>query len=177
MKSIVMLLFFCVFSSDALAELKLKDAIQKALDQNTELRALKNEAQRMEAEIGPKSAYDDPMLSFEAMNYPVDTWSPREFGMTGRQVTLSQKIPFPGKLSKLGHATSQNYEAARERYFEKQLGIIKSVKLSFFELYLAYKKWNILKEQKNLIHQMVSVSRSKYTLGKLPQAELLNFQV
>lgn len=166
-----------VHAEKGIQVLRLKDAIQKALDQNPDLKSLKFEALRMEAEAGPKGSYEDPMLSFEAMNYPVDSWNARDFGMTGRQVSLIQKIPFPGKLSKQSRAMLQKYEAAREKFFENQLNLIKSVKVIFFELSLAYKKKDILQEQKKLIHQMVAIARSKFTLGKMSQAELLNFQV
>jgi outer membrane protein, heavy metal efflux system len=157
--------------------LYLKDAIQKALNNNAELKALKHETLRIEAQAAPQGSYDDPMLSFEASNFPVDTGNAREFGMTGKQISLTQKIPFPGKLSKLNHAALQKYEAGRQLYFEKQLSLIQAVKFTFFDLSLAYKKQTILEDQKKLIHQMIAIARSKFTLGKLTQAELLNFQI
>src|SRR3989339_341246 len=36
---------------------------------------------------------------------------------------------------------------------------------------------NNLGEQKNLLKQLVAVARSKYSVGKIPQAELLGFQI
>src|SRR5256885_9427009 len=82
-------------------ELVLKDLIEEGLQKNAALKAAKAEALSKEAEAGPKSSYEDPMLAFEAMNYPVDTFSNTETGMTGNQLSLTQRVPFPGKLGKL----------------------------------------------------------------------------
>ncbi len=156
--------------------LKLQPLIEEALKNRPALQAAKYEADAKEAEIGPQGAYDDPMVGFTAMNYPADTRSPGEFGMTGNEWSVTQRIPFPGKLSKLRNAAEHEFEAKRAAYDKKQLGLVKEVKVAFFELFLAYRKREILNEQLSLIAQLIGVARSKYALNKLTQAELLGLQ-
>ncbi len=156
--------------------LKLKDLIKEALLQNPLQKAAEQEVISQKAMIGPSGAYEDPMFGFEAKNYPVDTWSRRQEGMTGNEISLSQKIPFPGKLSSLRRATTFEYDSKKEMFYQKKLELIKKVKMAYYELSLAYKKQEVLREQRNLIRQLIVVTRNKYAVGKIPQAELLNFQ-
>lgn len=155
----------------------LKDVIQEALNNNPALRVAKFEALSKGAEIGPKGSYDDPMLGYEAMNYPVDTLSPYEFSMTGNQFSLSQKIPFPGKLSKLRNAATHEYNSKKENFNNEQLLLIKTVRIAYYELFLAYKKQAVVNEELTVTHQLISVTRQRYTVGKVSNAELLNFQL
>ncbi|MBI2607987.1 MAG: TolC family protein [Deltaproteobacteria bacterium] len=157
--------------------LKLHDLIKEALEKNPLQKAAEHEVSSHQAMIGPSGSYEDPMFGFEAKNYPVDTWSRRQDGMTGNEISLSQKIPFPGKLSLLKKATTFEYNSKKETLNQKQLDLIKSVKVAYYEFYLAAKKQSILKDQRSVIRQLIVVARNKYTLGSIPQAELLNLQL
>lgn len=156
---------------------KLQILVEEALKNRPALEAVKYEAQVKEAEIGPNGSYEDPMVGFSATNYPADTLSGGEFGMTGNEFSITQKIPFPGKLSKLRDAARYEFESKTAGYSQKKLDLIKEVRVAFFDLFLAYKKQDIVTDQISLLGQLISVTRSKYTLGKAQQAELLALQV
>lgn len=157
--------------------LKLDALISEALDKNAGLRAAKAETEIKEAGIGPSGSYEDPMLGFEAMNYPVDNFRTHESGMTGNQISLSQKIPFPGKLGKKREAAELESEAQKAAAHARELETIKGVKLAYYDLFLAYKKYDTLTEQKALLDQLTTVTRNNYSLNKTSQAEVLNLQV
>ena len=117
------------------------------------------------------------MVAFAAKDYPVDSFSRKEHGMTGDEISLTQKIPFPGKLTKLRAAAEKEYHSQEKQYEQLKWNLIRDVKLAYYSLFLALKEQALLKEQKNFIKQLIVVSRNKYTIGKLSQAELLSFQV
>lgn len=171
------LICFSDFSYAAEKIIGLDWLVKEALENNQSLRVTKYEALAKEAEIGPKGAYEDPMVGFAAQNYPVDTYNPREMGMTGNEISITQKVPFPGKLTKLQKATSEEYEGSRQFYSSKQLQVIKDVRINYYQLFLAYKKLDVLIEQRNVVRQLIATVRNKYTVGKAPQAELLNLQM
>jgi hypothetical protein len=81
--------------------LTLKEAIDKALANNPMWRAEKFGVQTKKAAIGPAGSYDDPLIAFAAKDYRVDSFSRKGHDMTGDEINLTQKIPFPGKLTKL----------------------------------------------------------------------------
>ncbi|HAZ14666.1 MAG: hypothetical protein A2X86_06260 [Bdellovibrionales bacterium GWA2_49_15] len=155
---------------------QLQVLVEEALKGRPLLEAAKYEADAKEAEIGPKGSYEDPMLEIAATNYPSDTLSAGEFGMTGNELSITQKIPFPGKLTKLRNAARFEFESKSSTYGQMRLDLIREVRIAFWELFLVYKKKDILGEQISLVGQLVSVMRSKYTLGKASQAELLAMQ-
>ena len=157
--------------------LRLQELIQEALERNPVKKAAQYDAESQKAQIGPAGAYEDPVIAFEAKDYPVDTLSARRFGMTGNEVSVAQKVPFPGKLTTMRSAARKEHESKNSALSHTQLQVVRDVKRAYYELFLAYKKQDILVEQKKLIRQLIAVVRSRYTIGKVPQAELLNFQI
>jgi cobalt-zinc-cadmium efflux system outer membrane protein len=161
----------------SMKKVSLGQLIDQALKDNYEFKAMQMEAQSAEHSVGPKSSYDDPELSFEAQNYPKDSLSPNEYSMTGNQISLTQKIQFPGKLGNLGEAASKEAEAKKHMVKSKELELIRDVKTAYFGLLLAYRKQKILTEEKNVLRQVVNATRGRFTAGKSSQAELLGVQV
>lgn len=157
--------------------LTLKEVLDEALEYNPMWRAQRFEVQSKKAAMGPSGSYDDPMVAFAAKDYPVDTFDRKRHGMTGNEISLTQKIPFPGKLTKLRAAAEKEYHSQQKQYEQLKWNLIRDIKLAYYELFLALKKQALLKEQKNFIKQLIVVSRNKYTVGRLSQAELLSFQV
>ena len=157
--------------------LNLNSLIEEALSKNAELKAESAETEIKSAQEGPAGSYDDPTLGFEMMNYPVDSLSTGKFGMTGNQVSLSQKIPFPGKLGNKREAAEFDSKAQAKTLEAKKLEITKKVKLTYYELFLNYRKLDTLGEQKGLLEQLTTVARNNYALNRTPQAEVLNLQV
>lgn len=165
------------FSNSAASEVLTLDAVlQEALGNNPLFRAQKFGVESKKAMIGPVGSYDDPMIAFSAKDYPVDSFNRNEHGMTGDEISLSQRIPFPGKLTKLRNAARKDSAAEEKQAEQFKWDLLRDVRLAYYDLFLALKTELILKEQKNFVHQLIVVSRNKYTVGKLTQSELLSFQ-
>ena len=87
-------------ASELLSEtepLDIGEAVQIALDANSRLLMLDAEVEAMAFAPSQVGALPDPMLSFNAMNLPTDTFDLDQEPMTQLQLMLSQKLPFPGK--------------------------------------------------------------------------------
>ncbi|WP_141731708.1 TolC family protein [Oligoflexus tunisiensis] len=159
------------------ASLGLEAVIQKALASNAELKALQSELDANKAQIGPAGTLDDPMLSVEMMNVPTNSFRLNESEMSGVQVSLSQKFPYPGKLEAQQEVATLRSEALVHRLKQMQLEIAWNVKRIYYELYLRTKKKNILENQRTYLRQTLTTSRSRYALGQVSQASILNLQV
>lgn len=157
--------------------IRLDEAIELALRNRPAYRAAEREAGAKEAEIGPRGAYENPMLGFAALNYPVDTFSAGEFGMTGNEFSLSQRISFPGKLTQLRNAAEREWQSRRQGSETVRLELVREVRLAYYELFLAQKKRAIFEDQLGLVRQLIGVTRGRYALGKVSQAELLSLQI
>lgn len=157
--------------------LSLKDLVEQTLHNNNELKAMAAGVEGEQALVGPAGSLDDPMLEVQAMNFPVDSFSRRESEMTGVQVGLSQRIPFPGKRAKLREAARYSALAAKDLFEQRKWQIILRLKGVFYGLFLDHQKQALLEDQKTIIRQLIATSRSAYALGKVPQAAVLNLQV
>lgn len=161
----------------AMATLRLSDLLSEATEKNASLKAATEETNVSDAAIRPAGAFENPVLGIEAMNFPVNSLSQSEFGMTGIQLSLSQRIPFPGKLSKLKTAASFIKDSRTAQAEAKRFELIRDVKKAFFELVLSFRKKEILEEQKNLVTQILTVTRNNYSVGRAQQVEVLNLQL
>lgn len=155
----------------------LEELIKEALEKSPMLRMNKYETERKNAQIGPKGSYEDPMIEVEAMDYPASSLNPDRSDMRSHQLSVSQKIPFPGKLTEIKNAAIQEYKAQKEMYKVQELELIKIVKMIYYNLCLLTKKKEIFNEQLGLIRQLISATKNQYILGKISQAELINFQL
>ncbi len=79
--------------------LKLEDAIKTALEANPSLKSFENRWKASGAVVPQAGAWMDPVVRFSLMNLPSTTYAFDEEPMTGKQLTLMQRVPFPGKLS------------------------------------------------------------------------------
>lgn len=157
--------------------IKLADLIQESLKNNAALRSSEHAGVAREAAVGPVSSYDNPELAFEANNYPLRNRGESGSGMRERQVSLSQRVPFPGKLSRLEDAARNEFEAQKEEIRSARALIIKEMKFAYYELFVAYRTYEVLTNQQNIVRGLISTARKQYSLGKSPQAEVLNLQL
>ena len=180
MKLLALLMTFNLWISPANASNnnpQLEQLIKTAVSNNPRLKVIKYRSEQLKALVSPSGSYDDPILSYEQMNLPIDTYSSSQTPMSGKKISLSQKIPFPGKLSKKENMAEFRHQSSLHQYKHQKYQMILAVKKSYFKLFFEIKNKEVLSKQKNLIKQLIVSARSKYTLGKIPQAEIINFQM
>lgn len=145
-----------------------------AREHNREIRAA---AQRWEAarQISPQvSAYEDPVIAWTEWN------TPRTLDITRAETTIfgiSQKIPFPGKLSLKGTIAEREADITREALHAKVQDVLARVKAAYYDIYLTWKTLGIYEEDKRLVDQFAEIALSKYRLGEVSQSDVLRAQV
>src|SRR5262245_9550608 len=96
----------------AAAPLRLADVVEEARERNPELRAARGQARAAAAVPDRVRAYDDPVVSWEAWNFP-DSWAIDR--ADNNIIRLSQKVPFPGKRTLAGDAAERDADVVRRR--------------------------------------------------------------
>lgn len=119
----------------------------------------------------------DPVVNLNAMNFPTDTFSRDQEGMTQLQVGVSQVFPFPGKLGLKEEAASFDAMAAGFSVDEMRVQLAKSVKTIWWQIYYLDRAMDTLEKNKNLLRQFISVARTKYETGKGLQQDILLAQL
>jgi outer membrane protein, heavy metal efflux system len=159
------------------APLTLKQAEQLALSANAGLASARASA-RAAAEMAPQvGSLPDPVLSVGAVSLPVDSWSMTQEAMTQVQVGLSQAIPFPGKLALKAAAARRDAAAAALDVDEFSLGLIRNVRIRWWNLIYLDRALEILDSNKKLLRQFIHVAEVKYQVGKGLQQDVLLAQL
>jgi outer membrane protein TolC len=176
------LLFFSfavnpVLANETLFRDTLNQFINKALAENPELHEAGRQIEVLK-QIPPQvSAFDDPVLQFDLLNLPTDTFAFNQEPMTQKRVTLSQKLPFPGKLSLRSNMAERDVDISQFTYDDLQLAITRQVKQSYFELCYVLAAIEISNQNKSLLEQFITITETKYSVGKGIQQDVIKAQV
>ena len=158
-------------------ELDLEPLIEEALAANPGLKALEHRAAAAAARVPAAGALRDPSLRLELSNVPFSPLSLDGSPMSGRQVTLSQKFPYPGKRKARERAASHAAEGAAAARRERELTVANMVKQAYFELAFLDRAIAIAERNRELLKDFVRIARSKYSVARGPQQDVLKAQV
>ena len=163
--------------NDSTAILSLKEAIEATISFNPALNVSEWKIKRADERQDQAGSWMDPTLKFGMMNVPIESWLFTQEPMTGKQVSLMQKIPFPGKLGARSAAASYEVMASKEERLELEGMLIRHVKEDYFNLFLADKSIGINKENIGLLKSFVAIAETRYSVGRGIQQDVLKAQV
>jgi len=146
--------------------LALQQAIDTALANNPGLAEKRARARAMAAIPPQVGTLPDPILSFDAVNLPVDTFSTTQENMTQLRVGLSQKVPFPGKLRLRKEAARFEAESASFDVDEFRLKLVRNVRIGWWNLFYLDRALEIVHRNQVLLRQFITIAETKYEVGK-----------
>ena len=158
-------------------ELDLDHLIEEALTANLSLQVLKHGAAAARAVIPAAGALPDPGLKVELSNVPLRPLDLDGSPMSGRQVTLSQKLPYPGKRAARERAASHAAAAAEAARQEREGTVVNLVKQTWFDLGFLDRSIAITENNRDLLRDFVRIAQTKYSVGRVPQQDVLKAQV
>lgn len=151
--------------------------ISEALLNNPDLLAAEQRWQMNEHRVGPARSLDDPVLTLGLNNYPIDTFAGDQTPMTGRDVVLSQKFPFPGKLAAKGDVAKQQALWYRGVYEDLKLKLVQQVKDAYLTCFLQNKSVEITEKNLKLLDDFIRLTEIRYQVGQGLQQDVLKVQV
>ncbi len=156
---------------------ELRPFIGEALTANGELRSLEAEVAAMKAEVAPAGTLADPMLLIGVANLPTDTFSFNQEAMTQKQIFVSQKIPWFGKLdlkSQKAALAALKQETALEA---KRLELVRMLSVTYYELGYEDRALAINAQLTQTLTQMLRVAEAGYASGRGLQQDVFQAQV
>ena len=165
-----------IYASELLSEtesLNIGRAVQIALEANSRLLTLNAEAEAMAFAPSQVGALPDPMLSFNAMNLPTDTFDLDQEPMTQLQLTLSQKFPFPGKRQLRREVAETMVGIAQKQTDEYRDVLTGKVREAWWRLFSIDRSLQIVASNKRLLRDFVEIAKTKYAVGKGLQQDVL----
>lgn len=151
--------------------------VDYAVQHNPEIQAARRRVEALQARIPQAGSLDDPMLGIGAMNLPTDTFKFNQVDMTQKQLTLSQKFPFPGKLRWQAEVATRDAEIGVEDLQEVENRIVSQVKQAFYDLYFVDQATAITERNKTLLEEFVKIAAAKYRVGTGIQQDVILAQV
>jgi outer membrane protein TolC len=157
--------------------LSLEQALSIALESNPSLEKINAIALALAEVPSQVGTLPDPILSLNALNVPVDTYSFTQEGMTQSQVGISFELPFPGKLALREQAADFVAKSAAFDVDEKRLVLSRNVQLNWWNIAYLDRAMAIVKRNQVLLRKFIKIAEVKYKTGQGMQSDVLLAQV
>src|SRR5687768_3201555 len=122
----------------------LQQLIEQALENNPEIKAMQRRFDRVRARIPQAKALDEPMLSVGYMGNLTPFTLQTDDPSSGRTISISQDLPFPGKRSLRGKVASSEADAEWWAFEQTRRNVVAEVKDAYFDLYYLTKALGVV---------------------------------
>ena len=178
-----MVLFFTAFryallryASRTDEPLNLNQLIDEALKNSPELLVSEARVSASNYKIPQAKSLPDPMFMFGYQNEGFSRFTlgdePDAYGM----FSLSQMFLFPGKRGLKGEMATKDMESLKAMHTATRLKIVATVKQLYYDLFLAYKNIDILRETTGLFSRIEDAASARYSSGMGSQQEVVMAQ-
>jgi cobalt-zinc-cadmium efflux system outer membrane protein len=127
--------------------------------------------------VGPSGALEDPRIAYEASNIPIGDFNFSSTPLSGNQLGLKQKVPFPGVLGNREAAARASAKAAGWQVEDRRLRIAATVERAWAELGFADRALAITDRNIDFLRQLTRIAETKYSVGTGLQQDVLRAQV
>lgn len=151
----------------------LEDLVAEALSNNKALKAMSYKVDEMEQKVSQSGAWEDPMMNLGIVNDGFEGITVGERAMSRYNIGVSQKLPFPGKLSTKTKIAELDTTAARHAYEDLKLKTASGVKMSYYDVYRAQKVKELLEKKKMYLDALEKAALAAYSLGRRGVSDVL----
>lgn len=147
----------------------------EALENNPEIRLTQSRVASAEAQVPLASAFEDPAVMYRGWGVPVlQPWS---LNQAQHMLMLSLNVPGSGKRELRYLIAAEGVDIVKLQVESKKREVIARVRLTFFDLLRTYDELRLHDDQVELARQAIAAARIKYTVGKVPQQDVLKAQI
>lgn len=167
-------------TSFALAQnlpLTLTEAEHLAINKSPELQRLNANCQALMQQSIADRQLPDPQLAAGTINVPTDTFSFTQDEMTMVQVGLQQQFARGKSLKMKSLQTGALAKNELIKIKEQKLTLVRTVREIWLELYYWTEALRILKTNEALYKELLQVTQSQYSTGKINQTDVVQVQL
>lgn len=165
MKSFLVILIIAATAFAGGSDLVLERYIQEALQENPSLKAAIARVGAFNEKIPQSSALPEPMLGFGLANLPVNSFEFSQEPMTGKWISLSQTLPFPGKLGLRRDLAESGRDRQAALLKGEEARIIRLIKETYYQWAFVRESIRLVESHQSLMDQFVAITTSKYEVG------------
>lgn len=156
--------------------LRVEPLVQEAIERNPKIIAARERYSALKEKIPQAGALEDPMLGFGVVNLP-NNFDFNEEDMTAKEVSVSQKFPFPGKRGLSEEAAAKEADAGAAEIDDIANQVAKEVKTAFYDLSHAYRAMEVTQRSKSILEELAKITHTRYSLGQAIQEDIIRIQV
>jgi outer membrane protein, heavy metal efflux system len=157
--------------------LVLDDVIREALEKNPEAQSALHTIKALERRVPQVKSLPDPMVSVgwegNLAPFSLQQADPSSF----RGLTVSEQIPYPGKLKLRGQMASKEAEAAQTDYEAVRRRVVAEVKAAYYNYFYLDRAIQTTERNKDLLDKLSKIAEARYRVGKAMQADVLRSQI
>jgi outer membrane protein, heavy metal efflux system len=162
-------------ANPAATPLTLAELEQIALQANPEIRLAVRKVVTAESHISGAGALEDPSLMYRGWQVPLR--QPWDYNAAMNMFMVGQSFPGPGKRRLRSQIASDSVSIAKADLEAKRREISAGVRKGFYDLLRNTDELKIHDEQAAIARQGLEAARIKYSVGKVPQQDVLKAQV
>lgn len=142
---------------------------------NPEIRAAMLRVSVLEARVPAAGALDDPMFMYRDWGTPLR--QPWNLNQAQNMLMLQQTFPGKGKRAARSDVASRDVAMARAQIEVVKRDIALRVRKAFYDLLRNNDDMRLHDQQAQLARQALEAARIKYTVGRVPQQDVLKAQI
>lgn len=150
---------------------------ERASRANPRLAAERSQAEAARHRVGSAGELEDPRFGYEASNVPTGAWDFSSTPLSGHQLRLAQKLPFPGLLRNRKGAAEAGAEAAEADLADRLVAVAAQVERAWVGLGFAQRTVEITDRNLELLRQLVEIAEARYRVGSGLQQDVLRAHV
>lgn len=140
-----------------------------ALDRNPGVHAAREQVERLRERLPQVKSLEDPMLQIA----PVGEMSETAAGEVNVMSSISQKLPFPGKLSTRAEIVERDIAVSEQRLRQVRLTVAGDTRRAYWGLYDAARAIEITRHSRSLLSQFRTAVDANYRAGMATQEDVL----
>jgi outer membrane protein, heavy metal efflux system len=154
----------------------LNDLIAEGLEKSPEILAAQARAEGAGYRISQAKNLPDPMFMFGYQNEGFQRLTIGEAENAMGMFSLSQMFFFPGKRELKGEMAARDAESVAAMYNFARLKVASRIKEIYYDLFLAYKTIDILKDRADIFSGIEDAAAARYSSGMGSQQEVVMAQ-
>jgi len=157
--------------------LLLDDVVREALEKNPEAQSALHTVSALERRVPQVKSLPDPMVSVGWAGNLAPFSVMQGDSSSYRGLTVSEQIPYPGKLKLRGQIASKEAEAAETDYEAVRRRVTAEVKVAYYDYYYFDRAIQTTQRNKDLLEKLSKIAEARYRVGKAMQADVLRSQI
>ncbi len=158
-------------------KISLSELLRLAKERNPGLLSLQDEVKAGQFRVLPQATLPDPVVSFSLRNIAATEFTVGKEMMSGVGFSVSQMIPFPGKLRLHGEIAAtrvRRTEQMREAY---TLSLFRQLKELYARLFYYQRALEVLEKKKAFLEKALEAATIRYSVGGGAQNDVFKAQL